>query len=220
MKAMILAAGRGERMRPLTDHTPKPLLQAGKHRLIEYHLLNLAAAGFKDIVINVAWLGQQIMDTLGDGRHYGLRIQYSDEGTQALETGGGIFNARDLLGEDPFLVINGDVYTDYPLQKLNGFTPATLAHLVLVPNPDHNPEGDFYLQDDKLAVDGDIQFTFSGIGVYTWDFFEGQRNIGFPLAPLFRKYAQKNQISAELYEGEWLDIGTSERLEKLVKLAR
>ena len=215
MKAMILAAGRGERMRPLTDGTPKPLLQAGKYKLIEYHLNNLAAAGFKDIVINIAWLGQQIMNTLGDGRSYGLNIEYSDEGSQALETGGGIFNALHLLGDDPFLVINGDIHTDFPLKKLNGFTPEGLAHLVLISNPPHNPEGDFYITNNKLATEGDQKFTFSGIGIYTKSFFQGQENGAFPLAPLFKKYANQHLISAEFYAGQWEDIGTTERLEEL-----
>jgi MurNAc alpha-1-phosphate uridylyltransferase len=215
MKAMILAAGRGERMRPLTDHTPKPLLQAGKHKLIEYHLLNLAAAGFKDVVINVAWLGQQIIDTLGNGENYGLNIQYSDEGAHALETGGGIYNALHLLGDDPFLVINGDIYTDFPLKNINGFIPAGLAHLVFVTNPEHNPEGDFYIQNNKLTLTGNQKHTFSGIGVYTKAFFSQQENSIFPLAPLFRKYSKQHLISAELYKGTWKDIGTIERLDKL-----
>jgi len=215
MKAMILAAGRGERMRPLTDHTPKPLLQAGEHRLIEHHLLKLASAGFRDIVINVAWLGQQIMDTLGDGDDYGLHIAYSDEGEQALETGGGIFHALPLLGQDPFLVINGDIYTDYPFDKLQGFAPPGLAHLVLVDNPPHNPDGDFYLADDAIVAQGTQRYTFSGIGVYRAEFFQQQQGGAFPLAPLIRQYAEQGLVSAELYDGNWQDIGTMERLDSL-----
>ena len=215
MKAMILAAGRGERMRPLTDQTPKPLLQAGKYKLIEYHLHNLASAGFKDIVINVAWLGEQIIEALGDGSAYGLNIQYSNEGEQALETGGGIYKALPLLGDDPFLVINGDIFTDYPLNKLNGHVPEGKAHLVLVSNPEHNPDGDFCISQDKLALEGNKKYTFSGIGIYTRDFFGQQENAIFPLAPLFRKYAEQHLITAELYEGNWQDIGTIERLEKI-----
>ena len=167
MKALILAAGRGERMRPLTDTTPKPLIQAGKHRLIEYHLINLKNAGFKDIVINIAWLGKQIIDTLGDGSDYGLSISYSDEGKQALETGGGIFNALPLLGDKPFVVINGDTWTDYPLNNLVDLNPAGTAHLVLVNNPQHNPDGDFFLHNEKLIETGECKYTYSGIGVYT-----------------------------------------------------
>ena len=217
MKAMILAAGRGERMRPLTDHTPKPLLQVGKHRLIEYHLYNLASAGFKDIVINVAWLGQQIIDTLGDGARYGLNINYSNEGDQALETGGGIFRALPQLGDTPFLVINGDIFCDYPYQKLYGFIPEGMAHLILVDNPPHNPDGDFYLRDNRLSVSGDRKLTFSGIGIYKQAFFANQADTKFPLAPLIRNYAEQQLISAEYYEGQWQDIGTVERLEAIKK---
>ena len=215
MKAMILAAGRGERMRPLTDSTPKPLLQAGKHRLIEYHLLNLARAGFKDVVINVAWLGQQIIDQLGDGARYRLHIEYSNEGEQALETGGGIFRALPLLGEQPFLVINGDIWTDYPLQQLRDLQPSGLAHLVLVNNPPHHAQGDFYLRNGLLSDQGEQKSTFSGIGVYRPAFFDGQRDGAFPLAPLLREYLQQGLISAEHYAGEWRDIGTIERLQQL-----
>lgn len=217
MKAMILAAGRGERMRPLTDTTPKPLLQAGKHRLIEYHLFNLANAGFKDIVINVAWLGQQIMDYLGDGSNYNLNIQYSNEGDEALETGGGIFKALPLLGDEPFLVINGDIWTDYPYEKLYDLKFDGLAHLVLVNNPDHNPDGDFYLSENKLMSIGKEKLTFSGIGVYKKDFFENQNSGKFPLAPIIRKYLKENLINGELYTGQWDDIGTNTRLDMLIK---
>ena len=215
MKAMILAAGRGERMRPLTDHTPKPLLQAGRHRLIEYHLLNLAAAGFKDIVINIAWLGEQITETLGDGIRYGLHIRYSDEGDHALETGGGIYKALPLLGDEPFLVINGDIWTDYPYAQLNNWPLSGLAHLVLVENPAHNPDGDFYIIDNKLAESGPQKYTFSGIDVYTHAFFDGQAPGAFPLAPIIRRHSQNHLVSAELYTGSWQDIGTHERLQQL-----
>ena len=214
---MILAAGRGDRLRPLTDTTPKPLLQAGQHKLIEYHLYNLARAGFKDIVINVAWLGEKIINTLGDGARYKLNIEYSNEGEQALETGGGIFNALALLGDDPFLAINGDIWTDYPFEKIHGFIPEGLAHLILVNNPEHNPDGDFYLNNNTLTESGKQKFTFSGIGVYKKDFFNGQVNESFPLAPLIRKHIKEKSISAELYTGEWDDIGTIERLESRIK---
>ena len=217
MKAMILAAGRGDRLRPLTDTTPKPLLQTGQHKLIEYHLYNLADAGFKDVVINVAWLGEQIINTLGDGSHYQLNIEYSNEGEQALETGGGIFNALPLLGDEPFLVINGDIWTDYPFRQVNGFIPGGLAHLILVNNPEHNTDGDFYLDNNTLIESGEHKYTFSGIGVYKKDFFDGQTNESFPLAPLIRKHIKQNNISAELYTGEWDDIGTIERLDSRIK---
>ena len=212
MKAMILAAGRGERMRPLTDATPKPLLHIGKHRLIEYHLMHLAQAGFSDIVINIAWLGQQIIDTLGNGEAYGVNIRYSDEGEHALETGGGIFKALPLLGHEPFLVINGDIWTDYPCQQLHDYPLQGLAHLVLVPNPPQHPRGDFYLQNGRLLETGEYKFTFSGIGVYHREFFKDQTGGAFPLAPMIRHFTQQGLVSAELYKGEWDDIGTVERL--------
>ncbi|MDQ1363328.1 MAG: N-acetyl-alpha-D-muramate 1-phosphate uridylyltransferase, partial [Pseudomonadota bacterium] len=183
---MILAAGRGERMRPLTDHTPKPLLHIGKHRLIEHHLINLARAGFNDIVINIAWLGKQIRETLGDGSSYGVKIAYSDEGDSALETGGGIFRALPLLGDAPFLVVNGDIWTDYPFHTLHNYTPHGLAHLVLVNNPPQHPAGDFYLHAGKLMETGELKFTFSGIGVYKKEFFAGKTGGAFPLAPMIR----------------------------------
>ncbi len=217
MKAMILAAGRGERMRPLTDTTPKPLIKVGKQRLIEYHLHNLAAAGFKEIVINVAWLGQQIIDTLGDGSDYGVQIQYSNEGEQALETGGGIFHALPLLGEAPFLVVNGDIWTDYPYEKLLHKNLQHKAHLVLVDNPAHNARGDFYLQGDQLQEQGSQALTYSGIGLYRADFFTPCQQGAFPLAPLIRQHIKNNAISGEHYTGSWHDIGTQERMQHCIK---
>lgn len=216
MRAMILAAGRGQRMRPLTDHTPKPLLHIGKHRLIEHHLYNLAHAGFRDIVINIAWLGQQIPQTLGDGSAYGVKISYSDEGDHALETGGGIFKALPLLGNEPFLVVNGDIWTDYPFKRLHNFHLHGLAHLVLVKNPPQHPQGDFYLHDSKLVETGEHKFTFSGVGVYKKEFFAGQTGGAFPLAPMIREFTKRGLISAELYQGEWDDIGTVERLNERI----
>ena len=217
MKAMILAAGRGARMRPLTDSTPKPLIQAGKHRLIEYHLMDLKQAGFEDIVINIAWLGKQIIDVLGDGSNYGLSIQYSDEGQQALETGGGIFNALALLGDESFVVINGDIWSDYPLNRLMNLKPEGNAHLVLVNNPPHHPDGDFFLHKNILTETGKEKYTYSGIGVYTKKFFNEQSNQAFPLAPIIRRDIKQALISAELYSGSWYDIGTIDRLEQLIK---
>ncbi len=216
MKAMILAAGRGERLRPLTDQTPKPLLHIGKHRLIEYHLMNLQKAGFNNIVINIAWLGQQIIDTLGDGTQYGVHIDYSNEGDSALETGGGIFRALPLLGDDPFLVVNGDIWTNYPLQHLYNYPLDGMAHLVLVNNPPQHPQGDFYLSNNKLVEKGDVKFTFSGIGVYCKEFFNGKTDGKFPLAPMIREFTKQGLISAELYDGEWDDIGTAERLQACI----
>jgi len=222
MKAMILAAGRGERLRPLTDTLPKPLLMAGEKRLIEYHLFNLAEAGFKDVVINVAWLGQKIIDILGDGEKYNLKITYSNEGAQALETGGGIYNALNFLGESPFLVINGDIWTDYPLEKLYNFKLKDKAHLVLVNNPQHHLQGDFSILDNRLTENLTDRFTFSGIGVYSTGFFndyEGDENSQgkVPLAPMIRQYISKNEISGELFKGQWMDIGTRQRLDELIQ---
>ncbi len=217
MKAMILAAGRGERMRPLTDNTPKPLLKVGERRLIEYHLYNLANAGFTDVVINVAWLGQQIIDFLGQGENYGLKIIYSNEGDAALETGGGIFNALPLLGDEPFLVINGDVWTDYPLAQLGSLKLQNndKAHLVLVKNPPHNPQGDFSIRGNRLIENTDECYTFSGLGVYSKSFFSTGERGKFPLAPMIRSYISDDHVSGEVYSGEWRDIGTRQRLEEL-----
>ncbi|EHQ52359.1 nucleotidyl transferase [Ectothiorhodospira sp. PHS-1] len=213
MRAMILAAGRGERMRPLTDHTPKPLLAVGGRPLIEHHLLRLEAAGYRDIVINLAHLGEQIRTRLGDGSGWGLRIRYSLEQT-ALETGGGIFQALPLLGEDPFLVINGDVWSDHPL------TPPVLAaddlaHLILVDNPPHHPEGDFPLRNGRIPATGEPRFTFAGIGWYRPALFADCRPGRFPLAPLLRAAMVHGRVGGERHAGLWYDVGTVERLRAL-----
>lgn len=213
MKAMILAAGRGERMRPLTDITPKPLLRVGGKTLIEYHLLSLADAGFNELVINHAHLGQQLVDVLGDGSHYGISIQYSAEPAGALETGGGICRALPLLGDDPFVVINGDIFTDFPYATLQ--PPAELAHLVLIDNPPHHEGGDFALQSGLVSVSGEPRLTFSGIGVYRPQLFHGQSEAKFPLAPLLKQAMQRGQVSGEHYQGQWIDIGTPARLQAL-----
>ena len=212
MKAMILAAGNGERMRPLTLTTPKPLVQAAGVPLIEYHLHALAAAGFNEVVINHAWLGQQIEDHLGDGSRFGLSIQYSPEG-EPLETGGGIFRALPLLGDDAFLVVNGDIWTDYDFsvlhQPING-----LAHLVLADNPPHHPKGDFTLIDGKVQ-DGepDAQtLTYSGIAVLHPQLFDGCSDGAFKLAPLLRNAMAKGEVTGERLKGHWVDVGTHERL--------
>jgi MurNAc alpha-1-phosphate uridylyltransferase len=218
MKALILCAGRGERMRPLTDDTPKPLLRAGDRALIEYHLDALALAGVRDIVINLSHLGEQIRAELGDGKVYGVRIVYSDEGPRALETGGGIFNALPLLGSAPFLVVNGDIWTDYPYSELPQ-QPAGLAHLVMVSNPTHHPQGDFVLEHGKLYdKPEDTRLTFSGIGVYQPALFADCKPGAFPLAPLLRRAMTNDQISGEHYRGEWLDIGTPARLAELDRM--
>ena len=219
MYAMILAAGRGERLRPLTDCTPKPLLQAGDSLLIEHHLHALSVAGFRDIVINVGHLGQQIIDQLGDGSRYQLKIHYSDESGAILETGGGIVRALPLLKSDPFLVINGDIWTDINFsllpQKIN-----SLAHLILVKNPPHNPLGDFSLEDRRVKEKKNHQltWTFSGVGIYSHGLFDQCKKERFPLAPLLRKYISAGQITGQIHHGLWFDIGTRERLDELNKL--
>jgi N-acetyl-alpha-D-muramate 1-phosphate uridylyltransferase len=215
MKAMILAAGRGERLRPHTDIIPKPLIQVGKHRLIEYHLLNLASAGIKDIVINISWLADQIREALGDGSNYSLNITYSDEGDEALETAGGIINALPLLGDEAFIVINGDIWCDYDLSSLANRQMDHEAHLVLVNNPEHNPEGDFALEQDLIKNTGDRKLTYSGIGLYTREFFAETDPGKKALAPILRKKSELNKVSGEYYNGQWVDIGTIERLAQL-----
>ena len=215
---MILAAGRGERMRPLTDHTPKPLLKAGDKPLIVHHIERLAAAGLHHIVINHAHLGLRIESALGDGSRWGVRIRYSPEGT-ALETGGGIFKALPLLGTGVFLVVNGDTWTDVDFSGLQ-LTDGLLAHLVLVDNPPHNPSGDFSLEDGLLSPRGDPRLTYSGIGVYHPDLFAGCSSGKFPLARLLYNAMERNLVSGEHHRGHWLDIGTPERLQALDRMLK
>jgi len=213
---MILAAGRGERMRPLTDQTPKPLLQAGGKPLIVHHIESLAAAGFRELVINHSHMGGQIEGALGDGSKWGLQISYSPE-DQALETGGGIFNALPLLGTAPFLVVNGDVWTDYAF-SLPALPDEILAHLVLVDNPQHHADGDFALQRGRVANSGGARLTFSGIGMYHPRLFIGCRPGAFKLAPLLRAACDQRRVSGEHYRGRWMDIGTPERLLELDRM--
>ena len=213
MKAMILAAGRGERMRPLTDRLPKPLLPAGGRPLIEYHLSALAEAGVGQIVINHAWLGERIEQALGDGSRWGVTLRYSPE-QEGLETGGGIFNALPLLGEGPFIVVNGDVWCRYPFARLPQ-EPAGLAHLVLVENPPHHPGGDFVLQGDRVRAEGEPRLTYSGIAVLRPELFSGCSAGRFPLAPLLRRAMRAGRVSGEYYPGEWVDVGTPDRLKRL-----
>ncbi len=214
MRAMILAAGKGTRMRPLTDNTPKPLLKIADRCLIEYHIMRLVQAGFNEIVINLAYLGEQIEQTLGTGARYNAQLFYSHEGDTPLETGGGIFHALPLLGNQPFLVVNGDIWTDYPFEKLinkiNG-----LAHLVLVDNPPHHPQGDFVLEQQRIYRQGTPRLTFSGIGVYHPDLFIECPKPPFPLLPLLLKAMQIDAVTGEYYPKEWIDIGTPERLQQL-----
>ncbi len=214
MKAMILAAGRGERMRPLTDAVPKPLLRIGGQTLIERHVYALASAGVTELVINHAHLGEQIEMALGDGSVYGVSIRYSRETDTALETGGGIFNALPLLGNEPFLVMNADIWSDYPFQQLP-VDPDGLAHLVMVSNPGHHSAGDFSLSSGQLSQQGPAMLTFSGIGVYRPALFAGSAAGAFPLAPLLRTVMDDGQVSGEHYTGSWFDIGTPERLDEV-----
>jgi len=209
--AMILAAGRGERMRPLTDRVPKPLLPVRGKPLIEYHLERLAQAGVERIVINLAWLGNMIREALGNGSRFGVRIDYSDEAPQALETGGGVFRALPLLGEGAFLVVNGDVFSDYPFARAV-LAPGRDAHLVLVPNPPQHPKGDFGLELGLALPDAQVRYTFAGIAAYRREFFAGCSDGAFPLKPLLVRAMSAARCSAELYRGLWQDVGTSERL--------
>ena len=213
-KAMILAAGRGERMRPLTDHTPKPLLKVGGKPLIHYHIEALVAANIRSLVINVAHLGQKIIDDLGDGRQFGAQIAYSEEPEGALETGGGIVNALSLLGEEPFMVVNGDVWIDMDFSTL-GIEAAFNAHLVLVENPPQHPNGDFQLEQGLLRSSGRECKTFSGVSIYHPRFFDAAPKGVFPLAPLLREQMDKGLVSGEYYPGRWEDVGTPERLQRL-----
>jgi len=215
---MILAAGRGERMRPLTDHTPKPLLPVAGRPLIVYHLEALQAAGVGEVVINTGHLAEQLPAALGDGRRWGMRIAWSPEPPEALETGGGIFQALPLLGAEPFMVINGDVWTDYPLARWTRppLTPAGLAHLVLVDNPPHHAGGDFALLDDgRVAENGTPRRTFSGVSVLRPELFAGCQAGRFPLGPLLRRAMATGKVSGEHYRGGWRDIGTPQRLAEL-----
>ena len=235
MKAMILAAGRGERMRPLTDTIPKPLLQIAGKSLIEYHIEALVKAGINELVINHAWLGEKIEAQLGDGAKLGAKIQYSREG-QALETAGGIKNALHLLGDKPFIVVNADVFTDYPFGQLKAaaehlvkseIATSEMAHLVLVDNPEHNHRGDFYCHKNKVIdpLSGEQKgeqkhehaYTFSGIACYAPAFFYAMKAGKQALAPMLRTAMAKQQVSGEIYKGAWCDIGTPERLAELNK---
>jgi len=228
MRAMILTAGRGERMRPLTDHVPKPLLHVGGRSLLAWHLSALARAGFREVVINHAYLGAQIPAALGDGSAWGLRITYSDEGDVPLETAGGIFNALPLLGPEPFLLVNGDIWTDYDFGRLPALDPDALAALVLVPNPPQHPHGDFALSPNThgtlniladpqrlAAADGPPRYTYSGIGIYRPEIFDGCEPGRFPLLPILQRAATAGRLRGSIYWGSWSDVGTPQRLREL-----
>jgi MurNAc alpha-1-phosphate uridylyltransferase len=214
MIAMILAAGRGERLRPLTENTPKALVEVQGRSLLERHLDRLAAAGIETVVINLGWLGDRIAERVGSGDEYGLNVIYSPEGDDILETGGGINRALPLLGPDPFLVVNADIYTDMPLPPA-GLAGADMGHLVLVPRPAHKERGDFDLRDGRVCESDDAAYTFSGVAVYRPEFFAGCKAGRFPLAPMLRAAARAGRLAGSLYEGLWEDVGTPERLAEL-----
>jgi len=227
MKALILAAGLGERMRPLTNTTPKPLLQAGGKPLIAWHLEKLAALGATDVVVNTSWLAPQFPEALGDGARWGLRLHYRFEGDTPLETGGGMHNALGLLADAPFLAVNGDVWTDFDFSLLPAEPPG-LAHLVLVDNPPQHPAGDFALHDDgRVDSEGEPRLTFAGIGMYRASLFDDWRSIigdapgvdetppRFKLAPLLRAAMARGQVAGTHHAGRWTDVGTPERLAEL-----
>lgn len=226
MKALVFAAGLGERMRPLTDHTPKPLLVAGGKPLIVWHLEKLAAMGVREVVINTSWLAEQFPATLGHGERWGLRLHYSYEGATPLETGGGMWHALPLLGDEPFLLVNGDIWTDYEFARLPR-EPDGLAHLVMVDRPAQATHGDFVLDPDgHVRADGAEQLTYSGLGVYRpqlldgWQSFVGEHEESggkprFRLAPILKAHMAHDRITGEHHTGRWTDVGTPERLARL-----
>ncbi|MGV3590749.1 MAG: N-acetylmuramate alpha-1-phosphate uridylyltransferase MurU [Gammaproteobacteria bacterium] len=216
MKAMLLAAGKGTRMLPLTATTPKPLLKAGGRSLIEHQILKLKAAGFGEFVINHAWLGAQIEQALGDGSALGVSIAWSRE-DEPLETAGGIVRALPLLGREPFAIVNADIWTDYPFARLHHALGAgDLAHLVLVQNPEHHPRGDFVLETGRLRADPDApRHTYSGIAVFDPELFAGLSDGKAPLLPLLQKAIALERASGEYFTGDWLDVGTPQRLAAL-----
>ncbi|MBT8062435.1 MAG: nucleotidyltransferase family protein [Xanthomonadales bacterium] len=219
MRAMILSAGRGERLRPLTDTTPKPLVEVAGKPLLFYHLERLAGAGFREIVINLAHLGKQITDAVGDGSRWGLNVHYSQEPDGALETGGGIAQARPLLGTAPFLVVNGDIWTDFPFIRLRA-VKCDFAHLVLVPVPPGKNDGDFHLDGARVRNSGSPSHTFSGISVYHPRLFESAPGGRWSIVPLLRETVDRQFVSGELYNGRWHDTGTPESLEMARAAAR
>lgn len=206
MKAMILAAGRGERLRPLTDRVPKPLIDVGGQPLIGHHLRALAAAGLRDVVINVAYRGEQIQRALGDGRRYGLRIVYSPEEPGAFDTGGGIANALSLLGPAPFMLISSDVFSDIDYGGLAAARAGAEAHLVMVDNPVHHPRGDFGLRGDQV-VDSAPRLTYAGVGVFAPHWFAGRSETRFPLSAVLREAIDADVASGEHHRGRWIDVG-------------
>ena len=219
MKAMILAAGRGERLGSLTLKTPKPLTDIRGKKLIEYNLLKLKESGINEVVINISWLGNKIKEYLGNGDKWSIKIIYSNEGDNLLGTGGGILNALPLLGNEPFWLINSDIYSNYKIDINCKLNPNFVAKLILVPNPDHNKDGDFSLEGGKtLFPKLDNNFTFSGISLISPTMFYKEKKLVFPLEPILENYARLGKISGELYKGFWMDIGTQDRLDSIRKI--
>ncbi|MDH5241822.1 MAG: nucleotidyltransferase family protein [Gammaproteobacteria bacterium] len=214
MIAMILAAGRGERLKPLTDSIPKALVEVHGQSLLERHLEKMRDAGIKDVVINLGWLGEKIVERVGTGSAYGLNVSYSDETGNVLETGGGIYKALPLLGDETFLVVNADILTDMPIPNMV-LQDDALAHLVLVPKPDYRDHGDFDLRDGRVCNSAAPELTYSGFTMYRPEFFATCKPGRFSVAPMFRKAADAGQLQGSLYEGRWADIGTAERLAAL-----
>jgi len=211
---MILAAGRGERLRPLTDHTPKSLVEVRGQSLLERHLENIRNAGIEDVVINLGWLGAQIIERIGTGAAYGLNVAYSDEGEDVLETGGGIHNALPLLGDEPFLVVNADIFTDMPVPDV-ALAKDDMGHLVMVHSPEYRDGGDFDLDNERIRNGASQALTFSGVAVYRPEFFDGCEAGRFSIVPMLREAADAGLLQGSLYEGSWADIGTPERLQQL-----
>jgi N-acetyl-alpha-D-muramate 1-phosphate uridylyltransferase len=214
MKAMVLAAGRGERMRPITDTVPKPLVRVGGRPLIAWHLAALARAGVREVVINLSWLGEQLRTALGAGADFGLRITYSEEGPVPLETGGGIFRALPLLGPEPFLVLSGDIWTDIDLGGVQ-LEPEAQAHLVLIPNPPHHPRGDFGLEGNVVVQRDSERLTYANVGIYRPEFFAGCAAGRFPLLEPLNRAIAARLVRGEVHRGAWSDVGTPERLAQL-----
>lgn len=216
MIAMLLAAGRGERLRPLTDTTPKPLIEVRGQSLIERHLSALGEAGIREVVINLGWLGAQIQQRIGDGSAYGLRVRYSDEGDNVLDSGGGVFRALPMLGDKPFLVVNADIFTDIVVPEV-ALIDACDGHIVLVRTPDYRSHGDFDLADGKVSNGREPSLTYSGIAVYRPEFFEKCEPGRFSIVPMWRDAADAGRLQGSLYEGTWADIGTVDRLNEINK---
>ena len=214
MRAMILAAGRGERLRPLTDEIPKSLVEVRGETLLERHLRNVQVAGIRTVVINLGWLGDRIVERVGSGERYGLDVIYSDEGDNILETGGGIHKALPHLGDEPFLVVNADIYTDMPVPRVE-LAAGHLGHLVLVPTPEYRDHGDFNIEGGLIRNGESAMYTFSGVAVYRPEFFDGCEAGRFSLVPMLREAADQGRLSGTLYEGLWADVGTPDRLAAL-----